>query len=341
MSGDFNIHCACNCVRRRCHDRVPRATWGSNFVYYQVVACNGEQYGVVYNYDIAKGEIDERLKKMYHSVVQVNGQQKTNHQTFLSIPIFHSRNLDTRTVMPSSGLYVGGRFYNNLKNLLLSAKEIGGAGGFHYFMLSMAPSGWNDPKDWNLWDESLYQENYNVIKAVRQAAREAGVIYWIDLKGEAIPPSAWGYDVLRQYDRRLWSDYVRDHWKGDTVGFSLTPDSWAYMSTVYQGNNPYYLNLHVYGLAGEPNVYNLLDMAYDSIVRDQGINAQWFIGETMYNDPTNALYFRAWIDNNRNQPVVGLIQWPLKRSGQQCPDYPDPDTIPHLFYYYNDRGFGY
>jgi uncharacterized repeat protein (TIGR03803 family) len=199
---------------------LPAGLGGSNYGwYYLAPPCNGEPYGVVYNYDTATATIDAQLRQMYD-----NGQRR------LRIPIFHARGINSGTIMDSTGGNLAPRFQANLGNLLAAIK----AAGFVEIEVGFFPQSNNSPIGWTTFSDDYFQENWSLIQNLHPIIAGAGISYHIDLMNEGIPPLGWA--VLLQYDQMLWNDYVAEFGSDDTLGFSIIADS-AHVGQVSAAKN--------------------------------------------------------------------------------------------------------
>jgi len=267
---------------------------GSNYGWFNLSNCEREPYGVISNYHSHKETIDQQLKNMYD-----NGQRR------LRIPVFHGRNLDTGTVVPSNFGRLPAVYEENLKNLLHSIKTT----GYSEIVVGFFPTGINFPANWQEFNEEIYQENWNFIFHTRKIVHESGLQYRIDLMNEGAP--APEQPALLAYTQRLWLDYTHVFGKSDTVGFSIIGSDinrLQEVAKIYQGNPPYLYDLHFY-----ENAYNNFIMAA-SILKGQG----WIIGETYYNDPIEADEISRAI-RATGKTVFFTTQWPLSRNNR-CSD---------------------
>lgn len=154
-----------------------------------------------------------------------------------------------------------------------------------------------------------------MIKNLRPLFIASGLNYKIDLFNEGLLSSS--YPNMGLYARRMWADYNQAFGKNDTVGFSVGCD-WnspvlpcsqqlAYFSTIYAGNDPVVFSFHLYN-----NVYTSWTNAWTTL-SSQGRTQGWIIGETFYNDSSNAQQF-ASAHSASNNVVFFVTQWPLQRN---------------------------
>ena len=272
---------------------IYQARGGSDYGWYQIDSptCTREPYGVVFNYDTATDTINSQLKTMY-----ANGQHR------LRIPIYHARGLATGTIMDSTGGTLAPRFLTNLTNLLAEIKAL----GFEEIEVSLNPQAQNQPAGWTSYSSDYFTENWGLIQTLHPIIAGAGIKYHIDLNNEGIPSDSAA--PMMEYAQNLWAAYVAKYGAGDTVGFSIIPDSThlQQVSAVY-GKNPVppIFDLHFYDDAGT-NFANAV-----TALNGQGYKGMpWILGEAYYNDATEASQLRQQIDAT-GQPVYFLMQWPL------------------------------
>lgn len=277
------------------------ARGGSNYNFYALDGCNREPYGVVNSYHKAPETIKSQLSQMRQA-----------GQTRLLIGIFHWHGSDTGTAMDSMGGNLSAQNRQNLTDLLASVKQA----GFAEIGITFNPVAYNDPSSWKVWDEGLYQENWNLIHNLRPIIQQAGIPYRIDLMNEGIPST--NQPVLLQYTKRLWSDYTYTHGKNDTFGFSVIGNEAARVNRikeVYGSNPPSVFNFHFYGTA-QMNEYTQFVNAHNKLnsfgYKTQGV----VVGETFYNDAT-AAYNLQRASTATGRAIPYLTQWPLTRE-QKC-----------------------
>lgn len=277
------------------------ARGGSNYNFYGLEGCNREPYGVVNSYNRAPALIQTQLAQMRQS-----GQDR------LMIAVFHWHGADTGTAMDSTGGNLSVQNRQNLTDLLASVKQA----GFAEISITFNPVAYNDPSGWATWNESLYQENWNLIHNLRPIIQQAGIPYRLDLMNEGIPST--NQPVLLQYTKRLWSDYTYTHGKNDTFGFSVIGAEAARVNRikeVYGSNPPYVFNFHFYGTP-QISEYTQFVNAHNKL-NSFGYKTQGFVvGETFYNDAT-AAYNLQRASATTGRVIHYLTQWPLTRA-QTC-----------------------
>jgi hypothetical protein len=260
-------------------------------------------------------------------------------QRRLRLPIFHARFPFGCGAAPSSGTILESetgdlypQYRVNLANLLTSIRNHGftevEVGFFPLFCNSFSSRG-------GVWNEDLYQENWNLIVNLHGILVGSGLTYRIDLYNEAVPQSV---DILgRQYTQRLWSDYNTVYSPADTVGFSLnggadSADRVSQMRYIYSGIYPPVFDVHIYGVDGFSE-YDAFKRIHDALAV-WGVSRPLIIGETTYNDNTSGDLLRKAIDDTQHS-VSWLAQWPVSRNGG-C----DVTVVPSQFEAYQNHNFG-
>jgi hypothetical protein len=308
---------------------------GANYAWHQVdvspAACIREPYGIIANYNdpTVRATVISQLNTM-----RSNGMQR------LRIPIFHMRGHSTGTVMRSNGGNLSSQDRQNLTNFL---DDIDSA-GFVELTISFHPIGDNNPANWRgqtwtPWNESLFQENWNLIYNLMPIFRGSGIQFKVDLGNELAPlgrvddPNTPMYVNWSEYTRKLYWNFLARFNRTETVGFSFPSNSDTlqyripHINYVYGSRPPYLYDVHIYGVESSlDNPNDPWDSAYDKLIQadrlfdDLGINSGFIIGEAHYNSADTAQQIqRARRDANRT--VFHLYQWPVTRNGptgHQC-----------------------
>jgi len=297
---------------------------GSNYDFYNLAACNRDPYGTIKSFNKDPAAIKTQLATMIK-----NGQSR------LRIGIFHLNASDglSGTLMNSTGGNLSQQNRQNLTNLLAAVKQA----GFSEIEIAYHPQGGNNPATWSSWNESVYQENWNLIYNLRPLLIASGIQYRVDLMNEATP--AVNQPVLAQYAKRLWSDYTYTFGRNDTFGFSIGIAAAAdinridQMKAIYGTTPPYVFDLHFYG--SPQYTENQEFVAADTKMKKLGYTQGWVIGEGYYNDATAAAGFKAAITSTK-RTVYYLLQWPLTRQ-RTCADV--DVASPTSFSAYINQGF--
>jgi hypothetical protein len=305
---------------------------GSNFSWYRVDrpragVCDREPYGIVANFNAVgvRTQVESELAEMFQS-----GQRR------LRIGLFFGHGLTSGTLMDSTGGDLSPQNRQNLANFLAAIK----AAGFAQVEVAFHPQGPNWAGQWTAWDETMFEENWDLIRNLRPLIQAAGLPYLIDLTNEAIPEPASranpSQDLLLAYSRRLWANYTSAFGRDDTVGFSVIGDSAhvSRMREVYGDTPPPIFDIHLYG-SPAADEYGLFRAA-DATMGRLDLTQPWIIGEAFYDDAVAAGRLRAAIADT-SRPVEYLTEWPLTR-GSLCQDVDVP--APTAFDAYEGAGFG-
>jgi hypothetical protein len=124
------------------------------------------------------------------------------------------------------------------------------------------------------------------------------------------------YGYAYSYASNIWGTYVGTYGKNDTVGFSFAGvnaasqvnDALNMFDYLNPYGRPYLYAVHLYGDA--QNVFNAFHTAF---VNRGETSAGWIVGETFYNDYTNAQAIRT-ASNSTGRLVHYVLQWPLNRN---------------------------
>jgi len=265
-----------------------------------------------------------------------------NGQRSLRIPIFYMNSgencsgaLGTRgTNLNSAGGGLSAQCSQNLASLLQKVASL----GFSNVLVGFFGSGANSPQAWpsnwylNSYYLNLAQENWNLIYNLKPLLDNSGLNYKIDLMNEGIPnyqPGNQGWKNSQMgwltYVQWLWNNYRSVFGTSQTVGFSVVPGGGGYaqynLADVYGTTFPPVFDLHFYDYAYATylNTWSLLS--------SRGQTEGWVVGETYYNDATNAS--ELWSAHQAaGNTVFWLAQWPLTRA-RTCSDV---DVAPPSLY---------
>ncbi|MBV8932082.1 MAG: hypothetical protein JO285_05970, partial [Kutzneria sp.] len=254
---------------------------------------------------------------------------RASGQSRISVGVFYHRGADTGTIMDSTGGQLSEQNKQNLTGLLTAIKQA----GFVEVSIVFHATTPNAPDEWEDWQQDLYQENWQLIRAVRAIVVASGVAYRIDLGSELT--ASTGQSMVLRYDEQLWKDYTTEFGSADTVGFSINsndPGQVLNVGKVYGTTPPSMFDLHMYGSEYEQFVYD------DTQLRRQGFTSQpVIIGESYYDDKTTAdALVRAVKDTGR--PIHYLTQWPKTRANNSQCDQVDV-APPSDFSAYSAAGF--
>ncbi|WP_329848369.1 hypothetical protein [Stenotrophomonas hibiscicola] len=277
---------------------------GSNYNWFHIEGCQREPYGVLSNYHLFRNEVDAQLKQMASG-----GQQR------LRIGVFHARNANTGTVIPSNGGNLPLQQRENLRDLMISAKNA----GFIEVVVAFFPQLDNGPGSWagatwNSSHEEYFQENWNLIANLMPYMRESKIKFLVDLMNEGSPPSSAPY-LWREYTKKMWANFTYIFGRAETIGFSIptnSADRIAFLPELYGPLPPYVLDFHLYG--NEKNQLKAIDASLNAISWPQGI----IIGESYYNDATSASDISS-AASGMSRAIYFALQWPMTRTST-CAD---------------------
>jgi len=261
-------------------------------------------------YHLAPTLVRRQLREMY-----AQGQRRialvlwhsdfTPDERLVNEPVFgHVVNSRMRELLPQHRA--------NLRALLTDIRTV----GFRELVLRVAPTASSDPQEWTAWEEARYQTNWRFLVSTRSLVEQAFAGYsapvWYDLglelggiqKGQA-----------RQYQARLWKDYITHFRAVRTVGFSFA---------VAPGRLP--AAIAAFDEAGvRPPAYALdiyegalqhLSYIRDELRTARQLDQPLIIQEAYYDDPVTA----AEVKKARQELQLNirtLYQWPLKRGATQ------------------------
>ncbi len=203
----------------------------------------------------------------------------------------------------------------NLIDILNYATQVGFRKVFLRFNGSL-PSG-------TVWNEVLYQKEWNFIVNTRNAAhnvlKNTATRLMVDLGGEQLglycPEGPC--PMVKQYVQRLWSDYTTTFGIADTVGFSAI----ACPHIVTEG-------VKWYG-AVKPNEYAFSNYVCDTMSAGDSLVASWkalgagetskpiTIIETFFNRQSSAQSWSTALAANPGLRVADIVQW--LTIGKTCP----------------------
>jgi hypothetical protein len=294
------------------------AAGGSNYDFYYLNGCYREPYDVINGFAKAPDLIRYQL-----------GQMRAAGQGRLTIGVFHHHGAESGAVMDSSGGTLSQPDVKNLSDLLAAVR----AAGFAEVTVAMNPLYPSNPGDWDGWQQSLYEENWQLVQKIHDTVKAAGLPYRMDLGNELTPST--GQSLVVRYDQQLWRDYTAKYGPADSVGFSVNsndPGQIPNVGKVYGDTPPPVFDIHVYG-----DEYNQF-VGDDQQLRRQGYRTQpIIIGESYYNDPAAADGFARGSKDTGRQ-ILYLTQWPKTRAN--APQCDQVDVAPPLDYSaYRAAGF--
>ena len=306
---------------------------GSNIVYYNVEypphAVHGawEKYTPYarFNEPAVAATLNRQLTEMYWQ-----GQRSLR----LHIPHSHAYNVDnegwacgSRQRSDARGTYyLDRKCQDNLKAFLTLARDI----GFTHFELASGQFGPNQitsqcatPNDPLV--VTAREENFQVLRELRDIARAVNVPYVMDLANEASPVSISNTRTCEiAYLKTLWERYVEAYGSGDTIGFSIMLNStwdvenrFGQIAELYGKYHPDVYSVHIYSsdLAGSGQTTADILAAlrsYRAGMAPRYRDPPLMIGEAYLNDTSTAKGVKAAAD--AGDQIVTLTQWPVTRT---------------------------
>ncbi|MFB9068806.1 hypothetical protein [Pseudofulvimonas gallinarii] len=326
------------------------ARGGSNFLWYRVdrvppdaadpvQSCIDarDPYGILANYHRAgvRNTVRTQLRAMRDA-----GQQR------IATGIVHLRapagqSVDGRyggTLIDSTGGTLHPRIRDNLVAFLRDVYRA----GFSELLFRYFPQGDNTPVWWTTFDESLFQENWQLIRSIEPILQASGLSYRTDLGVEGMP-RAWFVEALGQYyiddnrpDNPAWSEYARRIWRNyvaefdyrRSVGFSFVSDSdpvrtrarvrhlrYIYMLADGSVRYPPLFAIDIYG-GGTTDERTIFERHHHAMA-DLGRNEPWIVAESYFNDAVAAAGLSSAMATTGRQ-VRYFLQWPLDRGIDDC-----------------------
>jgi len=260
------------------------------------------------------------------SNLRAHGQRK------VALVLWHS---DTDNTGDCKGFLLrshGGEFspqvMDNLRVFLQLATRL----RFEEVQIRFAPMGKSWPREWKSWDESVFQENWSLIRstaAALQSIKSPRVVY--DLDAELGGLTAPGCVQCPEYVRRMWRVYTAEFGNQNTYGFSIAyaPGRLARLIDDLRASGPLpaYYAIDIYA---EPE---RIGTAIDTLAREatqKGVAApEFLIQETYYAD--QGVYQSLVAAARRNHVTFrAIMQWPQTR-GSNRKHISVPETPEYLY----------
>lgn len=314
-------------------DAVLAQPGGSNFVYYNVEYPPNAVHGAWEHYTPyarfgdpgVAAIVSKQLTEMHRQ-----GQRSLR----LHIPHSHDFNVDdlgwacgSRQRSDARGTYyLDRKCQDNLKGFLELARDI----GFTHFELASGQFGPNQitsqcatPNDPLVI--TAREENFQVLRELRDIARAVNVPYVMDLANEASPPSnSTMLACETAYLKTLWERYVDAYGTGDTIGFSIilgntwdVANRFGLITQLYDKYHPDAYSVHIYSsdLAGSgqttADVLAAL-RSYRAGMEPRFRDPPLMIGEAYLNDTSTGIGVKNAVDVG--DQIITLTQWPVTRT---------------------------
>lgn len=206
------------------------------------------------------------------------------------------------------------------ENLARFAADVRAA-GFDRLTVAFGPMWKNDPIGFgeNRWEPSLFDENWNVIRAVRAVVKPVGPpATRFDLLNEGAPSDYLATRAqLADYVARMYARYVDAYGSDDvTVSSIVGWNDQSRLSNLIDALRatgrplPTWFEVH----AGGPTLLEDL-RATERTLQSKGLTQPIVLGETSYNDAAGAEAIRAFVASSSRLEEV--MQWPLA-LGSPC-----------------------
>ncbi len=323
-------------------ERPAARVGGSNYLWYRIVDCDREPYGVLPNYHrIAPGGSGSvrAIAQQQLAAMRAAGQAR------LSLGVHFHHGGSSGSLVDSSSAAAVAQTASNLQNLLVDVK----AAGFAEVLFRFFPVGAINPSDPG-YDTSLVDEYWNLVVALRPALVNAGIAYRIDLMVEGAPrdsnpplPDPWKYPANSKWSgavRDLWQRYYGAWGSADTIGFSFLTDAnpqrlryrVRHMRYVYEGHYPPLFGADIYGSVEADTADRFRSLDYAMRREDSNgylgwRDASWIIAEAFYDDPLAAAELSSAISVSGRE-VRYLTQWPWDRANLDCGPTPAVNVAP-------------
>lgn len=301
--------------------------------------CDREPFGVLAN--LHKPGVRQR-------VTDILVELRARGSESIAVGIYHFRApgpADADGVWPGSAILdsTGGnlhpRMRQNLADLLADIR----AAGFAQLLVRYHPQGGNDVAQWTQYDESIFEENWNLIANLMPIIEGGGLDYRVDLMTEGMPrarfvnvfgqvvffPTDPDNEPWSRYANRLWQNYVSRFDPQRSVGFSSISDPdpnrlrarLEHTSYVYRlpGGERIYPGAFAFSIYAWPGADegDLYERIVDRLRRIGLGDVPLIIAESYYNDREGMARLAA-VAREQQAPPLYVLQWPVDRSNKAC-----------------------
>jgi hypothetical protein len=313
---------------------------GVNLGFYDLgPGCDREPFGVLAN--LHRPGVRER-------VTDILVELRARGSESIAVGIYHFRApgpADADGVWAGTALLdsTGGdlhpRMRRNLADLLADIR----AAGFLQLLVRYHPQGGNDVAQWTQFDESIFQENWNLIANLMPVIENSGLDYRVDLMTEGMPrsrfvnvfgqvlffPTEPDNEPWSRYANRMWQNYVSRFDPARSVGFSSISDPdpnrlrarLEHTSYVYRlaGGERVYPGALAFSIYGWPDADEgeLYSRIVDRLRRFGLGNMPLIVAESFYND-REAMARIAAAARELQAPPLYVLQWPVDRRDRTC-----------------------
>lgn len=301
--------------------------------------CDRESFGVLAN--LHKPGVRSRVTDILVELRARGGES-------IAVGIYHFRApapADADGVWPGSAILdsTGGdlhaRMRQNLADLLADIR----AAGFAQLLVRYHPQGGNDVAQWSQYDESIFEENWNLIANLMPIIEGSGLDYRVDLMTEGMPrarfvnllgqvvffPTEPDNEPWSRYANRLWQNYVSRFDPQRSVGFSSISDPdpnrlrarLEHTSYVYRlpGGERVYPGALAFSIYRWPDADegDLYARIVDRLRRIGLADMPLIVAESYYNDREGMARLAASA-RELQAPLLYVLHWPVDREDKQC-----------------------
>jgi hypothetical protein len=300
--------------------------------------CDREAFGVLAN--LHRPGVRER-------VTQILVELSARGSESIAVGIYHFRAPGPAVdgvwagsaILDSTGGNLHPQMRQNLADLLADIR----AAGFLQLLVRYHPQGGNDVAQWTQYDDSIFEENWNLIANLMPIIEGSGLDYRVDLMTEGMPRARF-FNALGQlvvlattpdnepwsrYANRLWQNYVSRFDPARSVGFSSISDPdpdrlrarIEHTSYVYRldGGERVYPGALAFSIYGWPtaNEGELYRRIVDRLRRIGLGEMPLIVAESYYNDRAGMALLSAAARELKAPPLY-VLQWPVDRARQAC-----------------------
>jgi hypothetical protein len=287
---------------------------GANYTHYSNPACSLDGTGILaYASPTVRITVKRQLAAMRAAGIVT-----------LRLLLWHMHDASRQAwgVVSSAGGRISEPSRSNLIHYLSDAR----AAGFKRLTVVFGPEGTNDPLGFpdNIYDPSLFEENWNFIRDVRTLVEQYGPPSHFDLLNEGAPSDYQATkSQLEDYIARLYGDYVDAFGNDDVTVSSIaqSPADWTRLPNLIEALRtsgkafPKWFEIHP-AYSGDLALRDL--QATDSTLAANGLAQPVVIGETAYNDSAVAGAIKSFLGSS-SRSVEEVIEWPLTAT-RPCKD---------------------
>jgi hypothetical protein len=283
---------------------------GINYSTFGDLGCDFSGYGIV-----AYGEGNRTPIRHQLAAMRAAGVQSL--RTFIWST--HDASGQSWGVVSSAGGRLGSIETKNLINFVSDVRQL----GFVRLNVAFSPQGSNDPIGYpqNYYDPSLFDENWQLIRYVREIVKQYGgpLDTRFDLLNEGAPSDYLATKTqLENYIARMYSNYVDAFGNNDvTVSSIVGANDQSRIANLIDTLRstgrplPTWFEVHTY------STDVLADLrATDATLTAKGLSQPITLGETYYDDPLAASAVATFVSSSPRR-LDEALTWPLAR-GSSC-----------------------